>query len=31
MKAENIPFTIVKSKEKGGGSYKMVETSHESI
>lgn len=31
MKAENMPFTIVKSKEKGGVFYKIVETSHEGI
>lgn len=31
MKVENMPFTIVKSKEKGEASYEMIETSHEDI
>lgn len=29
MKAENMPFAIIKSTEKGGTLYKIVETSHE--
>lgn len=31
MEAENMPFTIIKSKEKGEASYEIIETSHEDI